>query len=133
MKSKSSIIEPLSLLQIALAIFFSLSGLSYLLKYDTAGAAISRLLGNNDTLMLIVAIVELAAGIILLAGLFAPVETKYMYLTSFVILILWAVNISTSYFINNLFKPDFIPWLQGLSLQLIILAGLWGVTSRYSK
>ena len=133
MEKKSSIMEPLSLLQIALAIFFGLTGLSYLLKYDTAGAAMSRLFGNDTTLLLIVAIVELVAGIILLVGIFGLVDTKYMYIAGFVILVFWAINIALSYFINNLFKPDFIPWLQGLSLQLIILAGLWGVTSRYSK
>ncbi len=133
MKSKSSIIEPLSLLQISLGVFFGLTGLSYLLNYDTVGAAISRFVGTDTTLTLIVAIIELVAGIILLAGSFGFVDAKYMSIAGLVILIFWAINIAAIYFINNSFKQDIIPWLQDLSSQLIILAGLWGVTSRYSK
>ena len=133
MESKSQVILPLSLLQIALAVYFGLSGLIYLMNYNSSIAAITRLFGNDTMLLLITAIVELIAGVILLAGVFAPIDKKYMFIAGLIILILWAVSIAVSYFINNLLEPDIISWLQGFSLQLIILAGLWAVTSRYSN
>lgn len=136
MKSRS-LGEPLALLQLALALFFGITGLVYLLNYNSMGAEIGRmfgkLFGKNQTLILITAIIQLISGIILLVGLFAPIDTKYMFIAALAILILWGVQIVMTHFMNNFMKPDFLPWLQKLSLDIIILAGIWGVSTRYSS
>ena len=132
MESKSQFSAPLSLLQLALAVYFGISGLTYLLNYNSTIAAVSRFFGNDTTVLIVSAIIELIAGIILLAGIFARISKKYMFIAGLIIIILWILNIAGSYFAEGLLKPDLFSWLKGLSLQLIILAGLWAVTSNYS-
>jgi uncharacterized membrane protein YphA (DoxX/SURF4 family) len=132
METKSQFTAPLSLLQLALAVYFGISGLTYLLNYNSTIAAVTRFFGNDSTVLLVSAIAQLIVGIILFAGLFARIDKKYMFIAGLIIMILWGLNIAASYFADGLAKPDILTWLQGLSLQLIILAGLWAVTSNYS-
>lgn len=132
METKSGFTAPLSLLQLALGVYFGISGLTYLLNYNSTIAAVTRFFGNNSTVLLVSAIIQLAAGVILLIGLFANIDKKYMFIVGLAIIVLWVLNIAGTYFAEGLLKPDVLPWLQGISLQLIILAGLWAVTSNYS-
>jgi len=129
--SKPSFIEPIGLLQLALGLFFGITGLFFLLNYDSAGAQLMRAFGSNNALNLIIAIIELAVGIIFIVGLFIPVPSKVIFLSGLAMLIIWAIIIIINYFINGFLAPKFLSWLQKLSLDLIILGTIWGVTSVY--
>ncbi len=126
MKSKSEFFRPLGLLQLALGLFFGLTGLLYLSNYNSNGV-----FGKNNMFNILIAIIVLAAGIIFLIALFAPIPSKVMFVSGIIILIIWALFIIISYFINNFLNPSFLPWLQKLSLELIVLGCIWGVTSQY--
>jgi len=131
MKSSSEFFRPLSLLQLALGLFFGLLGLMYLLNYNTSGAHFSGIIGSNNFFNLLIALIELAAGIIFLIGLFAQLPSKFMFITGIIILIIWVIYIIISYFINSFIEPGFLSWLQKLSLELIVLGCIWAVTSQY--
>jgi len=131
MKSSSDFFRPLSLLQLALGLFFGLTGLLYLLNYRSSGAHFSGVIGNNNFFNLIIALIELAAGVIFLIGLFAQIPSKFMFITGIIILIIWVIYIIIGYFINNFLDPGFLSWLQKLSLELIVLGCIWAVTSQY--
>jgi hypothetical protein len=42
------------------------------------------------------------------------------------------VKILWTYVLNGIFDPNFIVWLNGLSVSLIVLVGLWIVARRYA-
>jgi hypothetical protein len=132
MSSKPTFLEPTGLLQLALGLFFGITGLFFLANYDSLGAQFARAFGSNNTLNVIVAIIELAAVIIFIIGLFAPLSSKLMFFSGICILIVWIVIIVMNYFINGFLTPKFLPWLQKLAADLIVLGAIWGVTSTYS-
>lgn len=137
MNSRSSIIEPLALMQIALGLFFGITGLLFLIHYNSNAGEIARafakLAGHSTTMNLVIALIQLSAGAILLIGLLGVVPPRYMFYACLIILVLWAIQIITSHFTNNFLKPEGLAWLQRLSSDLIILAGIWGTSTRYSK
>jgi hypothetical protein len=81
---------------------------------------------------LVVAIVELIAGIIIGFALFVPVPGRAAWIAGLVMVIIWIVKILWIYVLNGIFEPSFIVWLNGLSVALIVLVGLWIVTSKYA-
>ena len=136
MSSRSSLLEPLALMQIALGLFFAITGLLFLVFYNSAagelGRAFAGLAGKNTALNLVIAIIQLASGAALLLGLFGIIPDNIMKLACLAILILWVIQIIMAFFINNFLDPKLLQWLQALSADLIVLAGIWGVSSRYS-
>ncbi|MBN2546426.1 MAG: hypothetical protein JXB50_11560 [Spirochaetes bacterium] len=131
MKSSSEFFRPLSLLQLALGLFFGLTGLMYLLSYRSSGAHFRGVFGSNNLFNLLTVLIELAVGIIFLIGLFAQIPSRFMFITGIIILIIWVIYIVISYFINSFLEPGFLSWLQKLSLELIVLGCIWAVTSQY--
>lgn len=136
MSSRSSLLEPLSLMQIALGLFFGLAGLFYLTNTGGLGggevmSGMKQLLGN-ETLRVIVALIMLAAGAVLIVGLFGLIPGNILHYACLAILILWIIKIIMSLFFNNFLKPDFLAWLALLSSDLIVLAGAWGVSTTSS-
>jgi len=136
MKSRSGIIDPLILMQAALALFFGITGLVYLVNYNSAaseiGRAFAQLAGRNDTLNVVVAVIQLVAGIILLVGLFAVIPQRYMVFACLAILVLWLIQMIMAHFANNFVQPAVIPWLHRISSDIIVLAGIWAVSTRFS-
>ena len=131
MRSKSEFFKPLSLLQLALGLFFGLTGLLFLTSYNSPGVRFSGVFGSNNIINLLIALIELAVGIMFLIGLFANIPFKVMFISGIIILIIWILYIIIAYFINNFLEPGFLSWLQKLSLELIVLGCIWGVTSQY--
>jgi len=123
-------------LQIFIALFFALSGLLYLTGYSTAGSqfirGVGKLIGKNDILRVIVALVQLFSGLVLLVGSFVRSNQRSLFLASLTITILWIVNIAMLYFIGSFLQPSFMIWLRDLSVQMIILSGLWAITRQYN-
>ncbi|HYW81760.1 MAG TPA: hypothetical protein VFB30_00785, partial [Spirochaetia bacterium] len=81
---------------------------------------------------IIVAVAELVAGIIIAFALFMPVPGRAAWISGLVMVILWIVKILWTYVLNGIFEPNFIVWLNGLSVSLIVLVGLWIVTSKFA-
>ncbi len=119
------------LIQLATGLYFALTGLMGIMGYDSGANQIfnsfNKLMGNSNYLPLIIAIVFLVAGLGLIGGLFVTNTNRMIYL---IVFILWIVFIVMNYFTDNFMEPDLLPWLKDLSLQLIILAGLWNTTQK---
>jgi hypothetical protein len=136
-RARSSGFDATLLLQIALVLFLITLGIVGLAESNSRGAQTARwlngLFGRADNpVNLVVAIAELVAGIIVGLALFVPIERRVIWIACIVIVILWIINILFVFFFNNTFAPDFAIWLNGLSVDLIILASLWLVTKRYA-
>jgi len=78
-----------------------------------------------------VAIVELAAGVIVFAGIFVNVRSRLVYWLIIIISVLRVVEIIITFFAQGPFDPDFIIWLNRLSADVIILLALWLINRRY--
>lgn len=119
------------LIQLATGLYFALTGLMGIMGYDSGTNQLfnsfNKLMGNSNYLPLIIAILFLVAGLGLVGGLFITIKNRLIYL---IVFILWIVFIVMNYFTENFMKPDLLPWLKDLSLQLIILAGLWNTTQK---
>ena len=128
MKNKTS---AMFLIQLFIGIFFAASAVIILSGYNSAGnqfmRGVSRLFGKSNYWGLTIAIVQLLSGIILILGLFVSMQQKPMFIAAFAIMVLWGINIVMIFFLDSFMKPDFLNWIKDLSLQLVILAGLWGV------
>ena len=130
-------IDTLFVLQIVVAVFLFTAGLMGLIDYDSGwsrlGRDVHRLFGRaNDPVTVIVAVVELVAGVLLLAALFVPVRTRWLYWTTLVIAIVWAVWIILDLFINGIFEPSFLSWLNQLAETLVMLVALWLINRKYA-
>jgi uncharacterized membrane protein YphA (DoxX/SURF4 family) len=127
----------LFVLQIVVAAFLITLGLVGLIHWNSDPARFGRGLtrafgGTNSPFSLIVAVVELLAGIVILAGAFTRVRSGLLYAATLVIAILWAVQIVVSFFAYDLFEPDFWIWLNRLAMDLIVLLALWLVNRKYA-
>jgi hypothetical protein len=97
------------------------------------GRGLTRAFGGaNSPVALIVAIVELLAGIIVLVGAFARVRGRLLFAATLVIAILWAIQIIISFFARDIFEPDFWIWLNRLAMDLIVLLALWLINRKYA-
>ena len=118
------------LIQLFIGIFLIAAALLFLTG-TTGGSDLAKGMGKmfgNKTWGTIVAILQLISGILLLAGLFISAQPRLMFLATLIIFILWAINILSIYFFGGHFlKPNFMAWVRDLSLQLVVLSGLWGV------
>ena len=130
-------LDALFVLQIVVAVFLVTLGLMGLIDYDSGwsrlGRDMNRLFGGaNDPFTVIVAVVELVAGILLLAALFVPVRTRWLYWTTLVIAIVWAVWIILDLFVNGIFEPSFLAWLNQLADALVMFGALWLINRKYA-
>jgi len=127
----------LLVLQIVVAAFLITLGLVGLIHWNSDPSRFGRGLtrafgGTNNPFSLIVAIVELVAGLIVLAGAFARVRGGLLYAATLVIAILWAIQIIVSFFARDIFEPDFWIWLNRLAMDLIVLLALWLINRKYA-
>ena len=128
---KSYNVSSLLLIQMVIGVYFSLSGLLGIMGFNSGANqffnSFNKLLGKSNYLPLIISIVFMLAGIILIFGVILNFKNKFLYL---VILILWVIYIVMNNFTDNFLKPDVLMWSKDLSLNLVILAGLWGSSQR---
>jgi len=130
-------VDTLFVLQIVVAVFLFTLGLMVLVRYDSdmsrLGRDLNRLFGRaNNPFNIIVAVVELVAGVLLAAALFVPVRTRWLYWTTLVIAIVWAVRILLFQFVNDIFEPTFLVWLNQLAGDLVLLLALWLINRKYA-
>jgi len=130
-------LDTLSILQIVVAVFLFTLGLMAVIRYDSdlarLGRELNRAFGRtNDPFNIIVAVVEMVAGVLLAAAVFAPVKTRWLYWTTLVIAIVWAVRIVLFLFVDRIFEPTFLVWLNRLASDLILLLALWLINRKYA-
>ena len=130
-------VDVTTILQIVVAVFLITLGLIGITHYNSNlaqfGRGMNRLFGRaNDPLNLVVAIIEIVAGVIVFAGVFFAVQSKLLYAATLVIAILWIIQIILSFFASNFAEPDLIVWLNRLAADLIVLLSLWLVNRKYA-
>jgi len=126
-----------TILQIVIAVFLVTLGLIGIIHYNSdmaqIGRGLNKLFGRaNNPLNLVVAIAELAAGVIVFAGLFFAVRSRLLFAATLVIAVLWIVHIVLSFFVGNFAEPDLLVWLNRLSADLIVLLALFLINRKYA-
>jgi hypothetical protein len=129
--------DALFVLQIVVAVFLFTLGLMAVIRYDSGLARLGRDLnralgGTNDPFNIIVAVVEMVAGVLILAALFVPVKTRWLYWTTLVVAVVWAVRIVLFLFVQDIFEPTFVAWLNRLAADLVLLLALWMINRKYA-
>ncbi|MFP4364295.1 MAG: hypothetical protein ACLFR1_10555 [Spirochaetia bacterium] len=130
-------INSLFFLQLSVAIFFLASGILGLAEYNSTAnevaRGISQLLGGstNQTVNVIIYIVEVISGAIILISLFVPTSTRMLYFATIAILIIWIIKMIYTHIGGGIFEATFLIWLQRLSVDLIVLTSIWVITGRY--
>lgn len=118
-------------IQIAIGLYFFISGLLGIMGYNSGTNQImnnlNSIMGRSNYIPLIISICFLISGLTLVIGLFITLRDRFIF---FIIFILWIVYIVLNYFTDNFLEPGLLPWIKELSLQLIILAGLWNTTQK---
>ena len=125
------------ILQIVVAAFLITLGLIALIHWNSGlsrfGRDLNRAFGGaSSPVNLIVGIVELVAGVIVLAGLFMRAGGRLVYASTIVVAILWVIQIIVIFFAQGIFEPDFWVWANRLAADLIILLALWLINRRYA-
>ena len=136
-KSKAAAVDVITILQIVVAVFLITLGLMGIIHYNSDlaqfGRGLSKVFGRtNNPMNIIVAIVELVAGVIVFAGFFLAVKSKLLYTATLVIAVFWIIQIIISFFASNFAEPDFIVWLNRLAADLVVLLSLWIINRRYA-
>lgn len=117
-------------LQLVIGIFFLSLGILGIQGHDSTLSQLRRTFGHNDSLQLIMAIVELVAGIILVVGLFVALSGEVQRLVSLILFCLWALVLVLQYVVDGFDSKHFLTWLQSLSLDSVVLVGLWVIGRR---
>jgi uncharacterized membrane protein YphA (DoxX/SURF4 family) len=128
--------SPLVILQLVVGVFLAALGLSELVEYNSElnqfARSISRAFGGSGSVLpVIVALVELVAGVLLVAGLFTPVPAAAVFWTSIIVAVLWIVRVLIGYVFNEPFEPTFLVWLVGFTRELILGLVIWMVGRQY--
>ncbi|MDR1420570.1 MAG: hypothetical protein LBI86_09370 [Treponema sp.] len=128
--SRSRTVNPVFFIQLALGVYFAVLGIEGITSYQSRGAQILRLFGQNRVLDLVVAIVFLVAGIYLVISLLAPIDRNLYFILNIIVFVIWIIYIVLSLFVNNFLKPNFLPWLGELAWKCVILSSVWLVGQR---
>jgi hypothetical protein len=125
-------LTPFFFLQLCLGLFFLMLGIVGLGDYNSKLSEAARLLGRNDSLRVVMAVVELVMGAILVAGLFVKVPAGLAKIFSITLFALWALYMLIALVFNDSFlEPSAVVWLYNLSWHAVILSALWMVGKKY--
>ena len=120
----------LYLLQLVLGISLIVFGIMAINGYNSAGQeairGLNKMLGKSGNLFpIIFGVLQLVAGIVLVAELFVPLPGRLFPTVHIAICIFWLINIILQYILSNFMEPDILRWLGALAPQLVILLSLW--------
>ena len=137
MVRRTASLDAVVVVQIVLAVFLFTLGLIGIMEWNSNvaefGRSLHRLFGRaNSAFNIIIAIIELAAGAIMFLGVFINVMSRLLYWSTWIIGILWIVEIIVAFFGQDAFAPNFIVWLNRLAADVIILAVLWLINRKYA-
>jgi hypothetical protein len=131
-KKEGSLTLPIFLLQLSLGLFFLTLGIMGLGSYDSGLSKAARFFGRDDTLRVVMAVVELVMGVILVLGLFVSVSADLTKIFIIALFVLWALYMLLNLFLNNsFFEPNAVTWLYNLAWHSVILVSIWVVGGRY--
>lgn len=131
-KKIGSAAAPIFLLQLALGVFFLMLGIMGLGNYNSRLSEVARFFGRDDTLRVVMSVVEIVMGVILVLGLFMSVADDITKVLMIVLFVLWALYMVLNLFLNHSFlEPNTVVWLYNLAWHSVILASIWVVGQRY--
>jgi hypothetical protein len=124
------------LLQLGVGLFLATLGIAGMTSYNAdlkeLGRAVNRLFGGkNDPTALVLAVAELVAGVVVVGALLVRRKNRALALTMVVLAALWLAYL-VIVAIRTAFEPDFVTWLNQLSVHLLALVALWVVSRRYA-
>jgi hypothetical protein len=126
MTKKSPTLDSYFFLQLALGLFFLMLGIMGLSEHNSKLSAVARFLGRNDTLRVIMSVVEIVMGVALAAKLFVAFPDDVARTVSIALFALWALYMLVNLVLNNNFmEPTAVAWLYNLAWHSVILASLW--------
>ncbi len=130
-KKVGSLTLPVFFLQLSLGVFFLMLGIMGLGGYDSGLSRVARFLGRDDTLRVVMAVVELVMGVIFVLGLFVSVSADLSKIFVIALFVLWALYMVLNLFLNDsFFKPNAVTWFYNLASNSVILVSIWIVGSR---
>ena len=123
--------------QIVLAVFLFTLGLIGIMDWNSSlgqfGRGMNRLFGRaGNPFNIIVAIIELATGAIMFLGIFISNLNRVLYWATWIVVVIWIVEIIIDFFAQGAFEPNFLVWLNRLAADVIILGVLWLVNRKYA-
>ena len=102
--------------------------------YNSKLGEFARFFGRDDTLRIVMAVIELVMGGILILGLVVTVSGGIAAVFSFALFALWAFYMFMNFFMNKTFlEPSTVVWLYSFSWHAVILVSLWMVGRKYME
>jgi hypothetical protein len=137
MTKRTGTFDAMIAVQIVLAVFLFTLGIIGIMYWNSDisrfGRGVNRLFGRaSNPFNIFMAVVEIAAGVVVFAGVFVTLKSRLLYWLTIVIAIVWILEIIIVFFAQGIFEPDFLVWLNRLSADLIILLALWLINRRYA-
>lgn len=128
------VVSTMLILQILVALLLLAFGIEGLVGYNSTGSELIRgvnkmLGGGNGVLPLVFAIIEVVVGALLIADLFVPVVSRFVFVAMVVICVVWLIGIISAFFSDRFLEPSFTAWLAPLSKELILLFSFYLVGS----
>jgi hypothetical protein len=123
--------------QIVLAVFLFTLGLIGIMDWNSSlgqfGRGMNRLFGRaGNPFNIIVAVIELAAGAIMFLAIFISDLNRVLYWATWIVVVIWIVEIIIDFFAQGAFEPNFLVWLNRLAADVIILGVLWLINRKYA-
>jgi hypothetical protein len=73
----------------------------------------------------VASLIELAAGIVITATLFASVPQKVFHYVTLAVFIVWIARMGYFYIFAGFVEPDFLIWMKNLSFDAVFATVLW--------
>jgi hypothetical protein len=137
MSRRAVTFDSVIVVQIVLAVFLFTLGLIGIMDWNSSlgqfGRGMNRLFGRaGNPFNIIVAIIELATGAIMFLGIFISNLNRVLYWATWIVVVIWIVEIIIDFFAQGAFEPNFLVWLNRLAADVIILGVLWLVNRKYA-
>jgi hypothetical protein len=137
MTKRAVTFDSVIVVQIVLAVFLFTLGLIGIMDWNSSlgqfGRGMNRLFGRaGNPFNIIVAIIELAAGAIMFLGIFINELNRVLYWATWIVVVIWIVQIIIDFFAQGAFEPNFLVWLNHLAVDVIILGVLWLINRKYA-
>jgi uncharacterized membrane protein YphA (DoxX/SURF4 family) len=130
-KKIGSLAVSIFFLQLCLGVFFLILGVSNLTNYNSDWSQLTRVFRGNDSLAVVMAVVEIVMGAILILGLFLSASKDMTKLTGIALFVLWGLYMVVAFIVQDFLKPNFLTWLYRVAWNSVILISLWIVGERY--
>lgn len=131
MAKKRTPVNTVVLLQLIIGLFFIVIGLQGINAYNSTAGEVGRFFakafgGKEHVTDIIVAILELIAGIIIVGALFIRGKTALLNIAFIAVMVFWAIQILYVYFLRGaVFEPAFLAWSGDFLQDAVIFMAIW--------